>query len=350
MSGYCNVESIITSSFVKYKRLNEIIGDMFSGYTDSKLNIYIDLYGVLHSIFSETYRTTIDFYLGYTSTIINMCGHYRSFFKKIGVDTKIYLIFGYNCPEDNIKFVPDYNSRFKLKLENKTIVDMVEANNNILSILCPFLPDIFFLTTKYETSVLIDYLIMKDHKDPSIIISKDGYPAQLTALHDNVGFIKPRKLQGADLSMFIYPRQHELYKSSYSDVLSSMDYRSSKSYIVHPVNYPLMYALSSYKPRSLGTLHNIDMANKIIYNIVGDANIKISVSTIQEKKDSGMKVVPSTVDCRHKSLDVEFWRNIYASSVEAQSITLLNLEDDGSLNMICAEYFKNNPIDLQRLV
>ena len=59
------VESLLYANFVKYDRLEEIVFNTFSNTSiasATELNIFIDLYSVLHSIYSEHYRTQITKY------------------------------------------------------------------------------------------------------------------------------------------------------------------------------------------------------------------------------------------------------------------------------------------------
>ena len=41
-----------------------------------------------------------------------MCGHYRDFFRMIGVATNIYIVYGLNCPSVNESYVKGYNEKF----------------------------------------------------------------------------------------------------------------------------------------------------------------------------------------------------------------------------------------------
>ena len=86
-SGYIqSAENIIYGSYVKMERLNPIVFDCFSNTSIASathLNVFIDLYSVLHSIFSAKYRTQVPNPTVITPALINMCAHYRSFFKTL---------------------------------------------------------------------------------------------------------------------------------------------------------------------------------------------------------------------------------------------------------------------------
>lgn len=349
-NGYVSTQYILTSNFVKYTRLSELISHMFSGSKATELNIFIDLYGVIKTLFSDSYRTDISDYTASTSTILNMCGHYRSFFKNLGVMTNIYLIFSYNVCEINRKFVANYNEKFYKKLQNKVIFDMLELNNNLLETLCPFLPNIYFVKSGFESSVVIDHLIRRySGENPNLIISKDLYPIQLTHLHDNTGFIKPKKLNGEDISMGISPRDRVFSIDDFWNLvcMARGGNMSRASITIHPINFPLLSAISRFPERNMNALSNLTIGNKLISEIVGLEPIKLSVDSLVNFKPLNFSA--QIADSRHKALDVEYYRDIFDNSVEAAMIHLDNLDDTASVNAICAEYFKDNPVDLGRL-
>ena len=94
-----NADSIIYGSYVKKQRLDSLVYDTFSGTSiasATSLNIFVDLYSTLKPIFSEHYRIDTPALTIITSCLINLCGHYRSFFRTLRVNTNFYLIFSKN--------------------------------------------------------------------------------------------------------------------------------------------------------------------------------------------------------------------------------------------------------------
>lgn len=350
-TGFVSTQLVLTSNFVKYTRLRELVNHMFAGSQATNLNIFIDVYGAMKTLFSDSYRTDIKDYTAFTSTLINMCGHYRSFFKTIGVSTKIYIIFSYNICDINCKLTSGYNGVFLGKFSNKVIYDMVELNNNLLEVLCPFLPDIFFLKTSFESSVLIDYLISIGDGNPNLIISKDIYPAQLTELHPYTAFIKPKKSYNEDISFCISPRENinhiNDFKILYCCGRGTNTHTSLNTITIHPINFNILSAMSRFPERNLKSLYNISIANKIIFGVVRDEAVKVTADSINQF--TPLNVPVQIIDGRYKSLDVEFMRQAFIESIESKMIHLENLNDVASVNAICAEYFKDNPIDLTRL-
>ena len=116
-----STEMILTSNFVRYNRMSQLVQFAFQNSKATSINLYLDLYGVIKTLFSDSYRTDISDYTAVTTSILNMCGHYRSYFKGLGVATKIFLVFSYNTPEINMQYVPEYNQEFLIKSHNPMI-------------------------------------------------------------------------------------------------------------------------------------------------------------------------------------------------------------------------------------
>lgn len=346
------VSQVIAGSYVKYSRLSELISFAYSGSAATHVNLYIDLYAALKTLYSESLRTEMTDYTAVTSSILNMCAHYRSFFKKLGVTTKIFLIFSHNCNIISQKLVAGYNKTYFRKSQNKMPADMVNFNIELLELLCPFLPDIHFLKTEFEVSVLIEYLIRKEQGEgnvnPNIIISKDIYPCQITSLHDDTTLIRPKKLHGEDISTIITPRNSANYVDTFwSLVLLARNYKAIKIQI-HPVNFPLFLALNRMDERDLEMLCSFAKSRNIIANVAGDQPIKISPFAIQDQLMSGNPPY-EIVNNRFKVIDVEYQLVLFMDSIESKQIHYENLSDNATVNMICSKYFEKNPVDLQRL-
>ena len=206
-----NLAAIIYGSYVKINRLQRIVFDTFSNTSiadATHLNVFIDLYSILHPIFSEHYRVVIENYTDVTAGIINMCAHYRNFFRGLGVHTSFYLIYSDNICDFNRKFVAGYNDSFYRKSQIKTFRDIIDTNLDLLNTICPYLPDIHFVKSinNWESSVIIANIIetLNEHS-PNLIISRDVYPLQLCALYPWTSYLYPCKFQlkNEDISVMV---------------------------------------------------------------------------------------------------------------------------------------------------
>lgn len=365
-----SVEDIVIRYMTRYERLDQAISYAFAGYENARqLNIYIDLFGLFRTIISKSYRTQIKDYNALTSGVIGICAHYRNYFNRIGVSTKIFIISSFNIPSVVRAFLPEYNKSMIEKLGNKVILDMVTFNLDILELLCPYLPDIHFIKTEYESSVLM-YEIMKREGEsiPSLIISSDLYPLQLTNKLPNVAYLWPRKSYGTfksrgvdtdpqyekeviDVSPICPPKSHPEYQKSFTYVitrkLGKNASETNRGY-VNASNQVLLQALNNFPERDLKTKISINKASKIINEVASIDNQTIypeDIKDIIESNNLDFKEISN----RYKALDVNYQHLWFQDSIEYANLHYDNLQDPDALNMINTKFFKNNPLDLYRL-
>lgn len=344
------IEVFMMRYFVKYHRLDQLIPYAFTGSTSNNLNIFIDIYGIYRGMFSRSYKTDISDYTSFTSMLINMCIHYRTYFKMLGVSTTIYLISSYNISEINTKFVADYNKTFRDKLNNKMIRDMVEQNVELLKIICPYLPNIHFVHSEFESSVSMLHIINKNVGTPNLIISSDLYPIQLTNICPDTAYLKPKKSMGEDVSDIVCPNSHlEHEKTFWRGICQEKeDFTLNESKVlISSRNYVLLAALNRFTDRNLKAIVNFNRANSILKNIVGFENVKIYPITLNTLDINVLGNVPvQTVDSRFKVLDVEYQYELYLESVEPLLLQFDNLSDPDAINIINDTYFSKNPINI----
>lgn len=346
------VESIIYKYYVKYDTLNSLISFAYKGSDAKSINIYIDLYGLYHTLYSRHYTTTITDYVSFTVQVINMCAHYRNYFKYLNVHTKIFLISSTNTPIHSIESVPEYNNVMVDKLKNKAIADMMSLDTNLLELLCPYLPDIFYLSTTFESSVLINELINREGGE-SLIISTDLYPIQLCALRDHVSFIWPRKVYDGDISLICPPITHREHRNAFWSIITRKygnSFTYEKMLPVATSNLALVGALNRFPDRNFKTITNITRAYNIITSTLGYNDNKLAPNTLFQLVPKLMKDLdPDILNRRYQALDLQFQSLLFNDTVEQKTIHYENLEDPEAVRMINDQYFKDNPIDIFRL-
>lgn len=352
------VDQILYSNFVKYDRLEEIVYNTFSNTSiasATQLNLFIDLYSVLHTIYSEHYRTQISDYTSLTSILINMCGHYRAFFRKLGVETNIFLIGSLNTSEINRKFVAEYNTVFLAKTEIKIFKDFIQNNFDLLEILCPYLPNIFFVRSQknFESSVIISHIIdLLKSNNPNLIISKDMYSMQLCAIHPYTSFLRPKKaMGGADESTMICISEKQSFRAEFWNMFSSMrqNLKREQLYTISPLNLPLLLALHKMPERNIHqTTLPISKAIKCLEMITYN-DIKITPDILLNSGCLDPTVPFARIDALYKVYDVLYMKNFYKSDPESKVLKFQNLKDDAALNHLNSKFFQNTPINFSAL-
>lgn len=349
------IETILYRYYVKYERLDKIIKYALGHSKACSVNLFIDIYGLYRTIISRSYASAVDDYTSFTPTLINMCAHYRSYFKQMRVYPKIFLVSSFNIPSVNRKFVAEYNKTMIDKLKNTQAKDIVEFNVQLLDTLCPYLPDIHFINCgDYESTVLMKAIIDKEQSEgnnsPNIIISSDIYPMQLCYLYPETVFIKPVKSNGVDSSMITCVRDNPNFINSFWRLIAATRSQIStgeNDVTISPVNYPLISALTRYPERGMKHYIRFDVAMRNIYNLIGSSNVILTPETIfNESKDIQTKITLNLIDTRFKALDVQFQHMVYKESLDSRLLRYENLDDPQAVQMINNTYFKDNPIDL----
>ena len=352
------IEMILYRYFVKYERLDQIIKYALSHSKACGANLFIDLYGLYRTICSRTYASECTNYISFVPTLVNMCAHYRTYFKQMRVYPKIFIISGYNVPDISRKFVAEYNKTMIDKLKNDKAQDIVNFNTQVLEILCPYLPDIHFIhNNNFESSVIMKHIIETEisngNNNPNIIISSDIYPMQLCYQYTDTVFIKPNKSQGIDSSMITCIRENPNFINSFWKLIAS-----SRSQIttgenevkISPVNYSLMSALTRFPERDIKTSIRFDIAQRSIYNIIGSDNVILMPEVVYNSTpEINTKMSLNTLESRFKVLDLQYQYTLFNQSIDKSVIHYENLNDPEAVKLINDTYYQDNPIDIFHL-
>lgn len=368
------IESMLYGYYVKNNRLQRIVNETFvdsSLAAATELNIFVDLNSILHRVFSEHYRTVIGEYTSITSSIINLCGHYREFFRHLGVTTRFYLIFSYNCCDINRKFVSGYNDIFYNKSQIKMFRELADNNFELLNTLTPYLPGIYFIksTRNYEVSVIMAHIINTYcNGQPNMILSTDVYAMQLCTMFPNTCYLYPKKSKmvqadgsyaSDDVSIMIPIIERSDFRNKFWTaydyrIVRNNDLRMHQTRIsrlgnISPVNMPLLLAMTKFEYRDIGTIMGIPDAVKIISSMVGSEDIKIIPEQLYTNEHLISNYPVAQIESRYKALDVSFMLSYYSMDPEAKSLQFKDLRDDAAVNTINAKFFQNDPIYLHRL-
>jgi hypothetical protein len=351
-NGYTiSVDAIFIRNMVRYEVLDQLIPKAFQGYDSKEINIFIDLYSIYRTMFSRGFHTDVKDYREFTVYLIDLSTHYRTYFRYIGVQSKIFIISSFNTPT-NIT-IPGYNQKMKDKLMNKPVRDMYTVNNELLKILCPYLPDIHFLETKYESSVLMYELINREKQNPSLIISSDIYPIQLTTLFDNVAYLWPIKSRLGDESVIIYPKTHSQAKFTLWPVFIRKSHKIAREHKLGSLsarNLVLLESMTSVEERDLvPSLINLSTSSRYIYSIIGEEDVALNPDFLLEIKGFKYPEKIPIIKDRMAALNVEYQYEYYKGSLEQMSLHYENLSDPQAVQIINDKYFTNNPIDILRL-
>ena len=350
------VEQLIASSFVKYNRLGELIFKSFAGSSCTEINLFIDLNSVLKRMYSID-RWTYKFQGQYeiAATVINMCGHYRSFFRGLGVSTNIYIIYGLNCPNANSTYVSGYNSKFiNSYIKKPDTTAMIEENLKILNIICQYLPKIYFFDIgDCEVSSMIDYLITATNSRArgfeNIVVTKDVLALQLIPEHD-VRVLRPVKTKNGDESYMIsnanlWPSFINLYRKDKDPQI-----RISNTFFSN------VLAMTRVPERSMYSVFPISKAIKVID--AAERSGFLDSTKFYNQATLNTALVAMDIQCNTTDLEMRYrainthFQSTYVLPLEKpefKKLRLVDLDDPVGLKDLISKNFEYTPIDLDRL-
>ena len=345
---------LMTSFYVKYDRLKDLVDSYYKGSKDTNINIYIDMQSVINTIKGvDPVNGFIDEF-SISSYIINMCAHYRNFFRtRYRVETKIWIIYSDNSQGQisGPKICPGYHtSLYNISQELKTVV---HNNMCVLSLLCPYIPDVGLVIDTVEPVVTIRNMILNEcqngNTSPNIIISRDALTMQLVSLTNNV-VLFPMKHHGEDNSIFITPSNViEFY-------IQRRNVKVECSGIPN-IFLPLIFAATRFPERGLKSINNIPTVmlalraalttDIVTYNnmitAMLEGKLDVVCNTIYEKTKFDIKY--SEVLQRLKLLH----DGVYSAFQPTLYMPMVNLYDKKAVQDINNEYFSKVPLDLMSL-
>jgi hypothetical protein len=240
------------------------------------------------------------------------------------------------------------------KLAEPVASEMVNINNQLISLITKYLHHIYYIPTSFESAVVIDHLIRIREVDyPKIIISKDPYPMGLMYRYPDIVCIHPKKSYGEDLSSITSTMRSGNASYDFWRVLYR-EYRingpDTTNLGVSPSNFDILHALSYFKERNLRKILSVKEAAGLICNTIGYSNAKINLDLVlASNPDVYNSLNISEVQARYNTLNIDFQYNLYLQSKEPSLINLEDLYDPESLSKINEKYFRDNLIDFQRL-
>ena len=355
-----NLSNIIYGAYTKHDVLRNLVYQTYGNSSiaeATKLNIFVDLNSVLHALYSEHNRIMFDNITDISAGIINLCAHYRSFFRFIGVDTRFFLINSLNTCDINSKFVAEYNTDFKRKTQITNTLGIINNNMSLLKILCPYLPAIYYIDSEqnFEVSVIIAYIIeMLNDPNPNLIISRDFYPIQLVTKYRWTSYLCPTKSKtgpygSEDKSWMLPINEKANFREEFWKVIANIrncSYQLIKS--ISPVNYTLYTSMTKVPERNLKPLVQNNRARDLITSIVGEEDVKIQLSQVINNPNLSNYPL-AQIEARYKVVDIDYMLSIYRNSPEAKQLQFIDLDDVATVNRIAAKYYANNPLELQKL-
>lgn len=328
------IEAIMYSHYIQYNQLDKI---MTNKTNDSQSYcVYIDL----NSVFKELLTLDTLPRLVLSATAINLAAHMRQYFNKKGRLTTIYLVWS-----DNQNKVTDSNKK------------VLEFNLNLLSIICRYLPKIYYVSDPIKQSCDITSLLIKSNESAidrfrrkivRFIVTKDPIQFQLCELYPFAYVLRPKKNHMEDKSRLI-TYNNCMYEWILQEKGNRFKFINISKYdSISPELLGLLISLTSYSNKGYKSIYSINKGLAIIQHLIdsfmlpnGNITPNLITPDLFPEKNS-MEIYN-----RFKTLDLRYRTNQLAHSplnlsgivdnVNIAGLTIINeqvfLEDNLPLNL-----------------
>lgn len=355
------VGDILFSNYIKYNKLMELTKEAFSGSNSNDVNIYLDMYDMISSLYRTDY--VIEEQSIIASAIINLCAHLRYYYQsRHRVETKIFIVYSTNTNQIQERLCPGYNSRMKERMNDVKLNKLIAYNINLLKTLCPYFDKIYMIAgSDFEPTVVIYDLILKEAAKnigiPNIVITRSPYAYQLPAMDNNTIIFRPKKYNGEDVSYLVNHNNCIARFIIDTRRMSLDDNRLSMISRINPEFLGIIIGMTNLSCRSVKSLFEINTILKYLDKAISEHLILNKYNT---DIDSVIQIIGSfnprinehgfVLSSRCKAIDLVYQHRIYFQTVFASDDSyLIDLIDDNSVRAINNEYFKRNPLDLNRL-
>lgn len=350
-------------SMVRYETLTRLVNENYYGSNDEVIDLYIDLSSFIMSIMNGNTHMSIKDNLFISAWVINLCAHYRSFFKtRYNTYARIFLIYSDILDNGSIyrTICPEYTK----ETVNPTWANIIQMNTDILRNVCKYIGNVEFIRTKYEFGTKALYIINKNISNsilyPVMIISNDIINSQLCRsiilsgrLSNKITMLVPSKYKKDDKS-YLLNQNNVLsnYICNYKNCSTVTPMFKSPEYI------SMLMALSGYNKRGYKSILSIRQAVNVlndlyINGVISDDNTNLLFSCVNGllNRYHNKRQYSDHISNRFKTLNFNYQLlGLFVDELDIDSyIGMTNLYNNQALYEIIDRLFKNYEIDLMSL-
>ena len=357
--------NLLLKNYPQYEVLRQELLKLFfrkalveRGYVDC----YVNLNSYLSSLYKRSGEYVYDEPLSVTSSIINFAAHLRAFFaSRFSMRCRIFFIYGNTRPESAYINLPEYDAHNTMDREVKVEVqEIIRENLNMLNILCPYIPEVYYIESDAcEPAVIIRSIIkeqsIKGAKHARLIFSKDLYDYQLVATVPNTHLIRTKKTMQGDQTFSVS------FFDFYKKLSKTLSLKNPIGTNISPELYSVYMTLAGCKDRNIKGIYNYPKSNTIISNLLNSGRIlngynpsfgvspnefNLFIDTINSDESLSMILFN-----RFTSMDLIHQSNLFRMHPSYFNIekSIIDLYDPSEVQNINNRYFKKYPLDLNVL-
>lgn len=331
---------------IRYLLMDELLKEI--EFEDGEeINVFINIENVLKKITStiedkENMITGPKRNLLLTSCVFNLIAHYRNYFNKKKVCSKVYL---YGPEDEDVNYVNKvYNSSFRsnsplLNRDKTTSIGNTYKNSiKMMKTILSYVEGVYFITTGIIEPSLLPHIVVNDvdkNNKKNFMISDDRYEYQYT--QQDFYILKPR----LEKSILI----------SKDNVMDVIKYKTKCTNVENPdINFlPFIISVLGDQYRNIDKIKRMGVSSiyKVINkgidnNIINSSvsNINSLLQVIEEKNHNDV-----TINYLTTSINEQYKRTNSADIRYIKS-QIFDKYDSGYLNELNEEYFMEFPLSV----
>ena len=345
---------------IKYYEYGKSISAMNFVQPTDKINVFINMEAVLRYISTishvdEKIMAERDFSTILESGAINLCAHYKRFFREEGLETRVFMYYtNLESDEfDNFKYNNEYRSFYmnkftmnpRFKAIGEAMIDDVDPN---LTTTMQFIPGINFISCiGIEGSIIPLIIANSDPTYKNFIITTDMYESQYQLLPNQFCVHIIRRSNNGTVIL-------DNLKSSIWTLLGK-DYKEKGidiSILTNPTFYNLVLSADGDKERSIESLKGIGRVTmlKLIHEAINRKKITPDTTSLDMVLDAIHIEKKDILENSFKCTDIF---SQYKDLTEVKKHSILNQVVDrfdyNSIITLNQTKYKDYPLMLQEL-
>ena len=356
--GYTNPFSIcFTTMKHRYSDYDASIDKLNFVNRDDKVNVFINFESVLNNLsmikdIDSKLLLERNFPIILESEAINLCAHYKRFFRDNGLPTRVFLYYTDLESDDfrNFKYNDEYRSYYINKyvynpkyyvLGNKMITSIIPEIKKIME----FIPDTHFITAKNIDSSLVPYIISKkDESYKNFIVTMDKYDSQYLLYKDKfcTHYLK-RSPNGSSVFTTIEKLLENIFNSDTTDI---MDLFMNSTY------YSLLVGIAGDKPRSIDPIKGVGIKTilKFLSDAIKSGNLSKTTTSINMIKDAIPPDISSDMGVNFNCVNIDSqYKDLTEQDIFGITNQIIDRFDFNSLLELNRTTFQNYPLMLNEL-
>lgn len=331
---------------IRYLLMDDLLKDI--EFTDGEeINIFINIENVLKKITStiedrENMITGPKRNLLLTSCVFNLIAHYRNYFNKRKVCSKVYL---YGPENEEVEYINKiYNSDFRSNLpllnrdKTTSIGNTYKNSIKMMKTILSYVEGVYFITTGIIEPSVLPLIIINDvdtRNKKNFMISDDRYEYQYT--QQNFYILKPR----LEKSVLI----------DKNNVMDVIKYKTKCNNIENPdINFlPFIISILGDQYRSIEKIKRMGVSslfkminngieNNLINNTVSNINSLLQIIEKKNHNEATINYLTTNINEQYKRLN--------QSDIGYIKSQIFDKYDSGYLNELNEEYFIEFPLNV----